>query len=342
MMRWLIPPSLHFLAFLVFLISSGPLEAFLENQLSETTSSEIQSFLNSGERFTFLSADGKMHLQGIRFQHPEAKGMIVIVNGSTESWLKYGELFLDLYHHGYSLVSYDHRGQGLSPHLLQSNPQIGHIDVFSLYADDLNALVQHVILPSNHGKLYLLAHSMGGAVSIDYLERFHSPFTAVALSAPLIRINTSPYPESVTRLLITLLNAAGMGAHYAPGKHDHDPAEPFEGNPITSSRKRWEAGQLVWKNHPDAVLGGPSINWVDQAMARTALFRKNLPKIKERILILQAGKDQFVMCPDQDMASKAIPEATLVRFPDAKHEILMESDPIREKAIQAILNFFKN
>jgi alpha-beta hydrolase superfamily lysophospholipase len=31
-----------------------------------------------------------------------------------------------------------------------------------------------------------------------------------------------------------------------------------------------------------------------------------------------------------------------VRFPEAKHEILMESDPIRESAIQAILTFFKN
>ena len=338
-MRWLILPSL---LFILFFTSLGPLGAFQENQLSESTSREIQSFLNSGVRFTFQSADGTTHLQGIRFQHPEAIGTIVVVNGSTESWLKYGELFFDLYHHGYSLVSYDHRGQGLSPHLVHSNPQIAQIDGFSLYADDLNALVEHVILPCNHGKLYLLAHSMGGAVSLDYLERFHSPFTAVALSAPLLRINTSPYPESATRLLITLLTTAGMGDHYAPGKHDHDPTEPFEGNPITSSRKRWEAGQQVWKSHPDAVMGGPSINWVDQAMARTALIRKNLSKINERILILQAGRDQFVMCPDQDMASRAIPEATLVRFPDAKHEILMESDPIRERAIQAILNFFKN
>ena len=338
-MRWLILPPLFFV---LFFMSSGPLKALSEIQLSDSASREIQSFLSSGERFTFLSADGTTQLQGIRFQHPDPKGTIVIVNGSTESWLKYGELFFDLYHHGYSLVSYDHRGQGLSPHLVQSNPQIGQIDDFCLYADDLNALVQHVLLTSNHGKLYLLAHSMGGAVSLDYLERFQSPFSAVVLSAPLLRINTSPYPEPVVRLLITLLKTAGMGDHYAPGKHDHDPAESFEKNPITSSRKRWEASELVWKSHPDAVLGGPSICWVDQAMTRTELIRKNLSKIQGRILILQAGRDQFVMCADQDSASKALPEATLVRFPEAKHEILMESDPIRESAIQAILTFFKN
>ena len=341
-MRWLIRPSLLFLVFLFSLLATGPLEALQEIQLSESTSRKIQSFMNSGESFSFLSADGKTQLQGIRFQHPKAKGTIVIVNGSTESWLKYGELFLDLYHHGYSLVSYDHRGQGLSPHLAHSNPQIGHIDDFSFYADDLNALVQQVILPSNHGKLYLLAHSMGGAVSLDYLERFKSPFTAVVLSAPLLRINTAPYPEPVVRLLISLLKTGGMGDHYAPGKHDHDPAEPFEGNPITSSKRRWEAGQLVWKSHPDAVLGGPSINWVDQAMTRRALIRKHLSKINARILILQAGRDQFVMNSDQDMAARTISEASLVRFPEAKHEILMECDPTREKAIQAILNFFKN
>jgi len=303
---------------------------------------KVLPFLSSGERFTFRSADRVTNLQGIRFLHPDAKGVIVVLNGNTESWLKYGELFYDLYHHGYSVISYDHRGQGLSPHLVHANPQLGQIDNFDLYAADLNALVLQVLMPENHEKLYLLAHSMGGAVALDYLERYPSPFQAVVLSAPMLRINTAPYPESVTRLLIALLNTAGMGDHYAPGKHDHDPAEPFDGNSITSSRNRWEANQLVWKSHPDAVLGGPSINWVDQAMTRTALIRKNLPTIKDHILMLQAGKDQFVMCPDQDMACRTIPDARLVKFPDSKHEILMERDEIRDRALGKILEFYKN
>jgi len=330
------------ISFLLLLVAARPLGALTENRLPDSTSRKIPAFLKTGQRFQFLSADGKTHLEGIRFAHPDSKGTVVVVNGSTESWLKYGELFLDLHRHGYSVVSYDHRGQGLSPRLTHSNPQVAHIDDFRLYADDLNALVRDVIVPGNHGKLYLLAHSMGGAVALDYLERFPSPFTAVALSAPLLRINTAPYPEPVARLLITALNKAGMGDHYAPGKHDHDPEESFEGNLLTSSRARWDAMQLVWQNHPQAITGGPSIRWVMQAMERTVRIRHNLHKIQDRILILQAGKDRFVMCPDQLMAVKSISGAEVIGLPEARHEILMERDPIRGKALAAILKFFGN
>lgn len=266
----------------------------------------------------------------------------MVVNGSTESLLKYGELFYDLYHHGYSVISYDHRGQGLSPHLVRANSQIAQIDNFDLYAADLNALVQQVILPGNHEKLYLLAHSMGGGVALDYLERYSSPFQAVVLSAPMLRINTSPYPESLAHLVVKFSCIIGLGDHYSIGMHDHDPKEPFEGNKITSSKKRWEAIQNIWQTHPEAVLGGPSNDWVNQAMNRTPIIRKHLSKIDKRVLILQAGKDQLVMNPDQDRATTQIPQARLMTFPDSKHEILTERDPIRDRALGQILKFFNN
>lgn len=301
---------------------------------------EVAPFLASGQRFSFRSADGKTDLQGIRFIHPAAKGTIVVVNGNTESWLKYGELFYDLYQKGFSVTSYDHRGQGLSPHLVPANPQIGQIDDFFLYAADLNAFVRKEILPRKKEKAFLLAHSMGSGIGLDYLEHYSSPFRAVALSAPMLRINTAPYPESVAWAASAFFHAIGLGNRYVTGRHDRDPAEPFEGNNLTSSRNRWDAIQSVWNSHPHAVLGGPSNDWVARAIARTAVIRERLSGIKARVLILQAGKDQFVMNPDQDMARTKIPGAVLVRFPDARHEILMERDPIRQKALEEILRFF--
>jgi len=317
-------------------------DAIPEQDYASSYARKVLPFLSSGERFTFRSADRLTKLQGIRFLHPGAKGLIVVVNGSTESLLKYGELFYDLYHHGYSVISYDHRGQGLSPHLVRANSQIAQIDNFDLYAADLNALVQQVILPGNHEKLYLLAHSMGGGVALDYLERYSSPFQAVVLSAPMLRINTSPYPESLAHLVVKFSCIIGLGDHYSIGMHDHDPKEPFEGNKITSSKKRWEAIHRVWQTHPEAVLGGPSNDWVNQAMNRTPIIRKHLSKIDKRVLILQAGKDQLVMNPDQDRASTQIPRARLMTFPDSKHEILTERDPIRDRALGQILKFFNN
>jgi lysophospholipase len=336
-MRWTL-----LLIVAVFVAVAEHAAAIPEREYAPNYARTVLPFLSSGERFTFRSADGVTNLQGIRFLHPVAKGMIVVLNGSTESWLKYGELFYDLYHHGYSVISYDHRGQGLSPHLVRANSQIGQIDNFDLYAADLNALVQRVIMPGNHEKLYLLAHSMGGGVALDYLERYSSPFQAVALSAPMLRINTAPYPESLAHLVVKLSCIMGLGDHYSIGMHDHDSKEPFEGNKITSSKERWQAIQHIWQTHPEAVLGGPSNDWVDQAMNSTPVIRKHLSKIDSRILILQAGRDQLVMNPDQVVACTQIPRALLVTFPDSKHEILTERDPIRGRALVKILEFFKN
>jgi len=331
-----------FLILAIGITLADHVSAIPEQEYASSYARKVLPFLSSGERFTFRSADRLTKLQGIRFLHPGAKGLIVVVNGSTESLLKYGELFYDLYHHGYSVISYDHRGQGLSPHLVRTNSQIAQIDNFDLYAADLNALVQQVILPGNHEKLYLLAHSMGGGVALDYLERYSSPFQAVVLSAPMLRINTSPYPELLAHLVVKFFCIIGLGDHYSIGMHDHDPKEPFEGNKITSSKERWEAIQHVWQTHPEAVLGGPSNDWVDQAMNRTPIIRKHLSKIDSRILILQAGRDQLVMNPDQERASTQIPRARLMTFSDSKHEILTERDPIRDRALGQILKFFNN
>lgn len=333
---------MHWLAFLCafLLVGTCSLQAIPESDYAASYERNVAPFLASGECFTVRSADGKTNLQGIRFLHPDAKGVIVVVNGNTESWLKYGELFYDLYQQGFSVTSYDHRGQGLSPHLGSVNPQIVQIDDFGLYAADLNAFVQQEIVPKKSAPAYLLAHSMGGGIALDYLEHYQSPFRAVVLSAPMIRINTAPYPEAVAWVTAAFFHTLGLGEHYVIGKHDRNPKEPFEGNKLTSSSERWNAIQSVWNNHPEAVTGGPSNDWVAGAIARTSVIRENLSKIKTRILILQAGRDEFVMNPDQRIAQATIPGASLMKFPDSKHEILMESDPIRCKAIEGIIDFF--
>jgi len=326
----------------ILLTATGSLHAIPENDYAVRYEKEVAPFLASGDRFNFRSADGRRNLQGIRFLHPDAKGVIVVVNGNTESWLKYGELFYDLYRQGFSITSYDHRGQGLSPHLGSVNPQIVQIDDFGLYAADLNAFVKQEIVPKKFAPAYLLAHSMGGGVALDYLEHYTSPFRAVVLSAPMIRINTAPYPEALARVTAAFFHGLGLGGHYVIGKHDRNPKEPFDGNKLTSSHMRWNAMQSVWNNHPEAVTGGPSNDWVAGAIARTSVIREDLPKIKNRILILQAGRDQFVMNPDQEIAQTKIAGTRLVKFPDSQHEILMERDPIRDKAIGEIGIFFEN
>jgi lysophospholipase len=275
--------------------------------------------------------------------------LIVVVNGRTESWLKYGEFFHDLYGKGYSIISYDHRGQGLSQRLGRGNPQIGNLDDFSQYARDLDALMTKHATPggsvNGKRKIYLIAHSMGGAVASLYLEQYAprspSPFKAVVLSAPMYGINTDPYPSPLTHGIVRLFQALGLGRHYAPGEHDRNGNEAFASNSVTGSRVRWQVMNRTWEDHPEAVVAGASNDWVSKALDAAPSIRKQAGKIGNRTMILEAGKDRLVLNSSIEKAARLIGNCRLVIFPESKHEIFMESDPIRGKALSDILGFFQ-
>lgn len=304
----------------------------------------VLPFRNSGEKFSFFSADGKYRLSGVRFMHPREKGLIVVVNGFTESWMKYGELFHDLYGRGYSIISYDHRGQGLSPHLVPGHPQIGYVDHFSDYTGDLNAFMEQVVKPIHPDSkgLFLIANSMGGAIAAEYLEHHPSTFEAVVLSAPMLRINTKPYSELIAHGMVAGLGILGFGRHYAIGQHDANLNAPFQNNTLTGSKVRWWSYGYVGKENPEILIGGASNHWVNTSLSETKGIRKNIPRITTRVLILEAGKDEYVLNKPLSAAASQMKNAHLMSFPDSKHGILLESDPIRNRALDLIDRLFMN
>ena len=278
----------------------------------------------------------------MKFIHPNEKGLIVIINGQSELWLKYAEIFYDLYQNGYSVYSYDHRGQGLSPHLAPRNSQIGHVDYFNEYAFDLNEFMETVIKPIHpqSKNLFLIAHSMGGAVAAEYLESFQSPFQAVVLNAPMFRINTKPYPEKIARTIVQVSKMIGLGKRYAIGKHDDHCDRLFENNIVSSSKVRWEINNQLCESNPETVIGGPSSGWVNAALREGKFIRSNASKIKANVLMLQAGLDQLVVNESATKACSKMQSCKLSIFPTSQHEILMEQDVIRDLAFTQMEAFF--
>ena len=324
------------------LVFSTTSKAITEKNYQQDYQSTVLPFLKSGESFNFQSADGKLSLSAIRFIHPQEKGLIVVINGQSEAWLKYAEVFYDFYQKGYSIYSYDHRGQGLSPHLVANNSQIGHVDHFMEYADDMNEFMDKVIKPVHplSKNLFLVAHSMGGGISAEYLERFTSPFQAVVLSAPMLGINTKPYPEKIARAIVSVSKTLGFGKKYAIGQHDYHCEGSFESNKVTTSKARWWMNTYVCKTYPDTIIGGPSNGWINESLRETKRIRKGIRQIKSNVLLFQAGIDQYVINEYEETACSQMQNCHLSTFPNSQHEILMEQDSIRDSAIQQILNFF--
>ncbi|MGY3924893.1 alpha/beta fold hydrolase [Aeromonas jandaei] len=268
---------------------------------------------------------------------------ILIVNGRVESYLKYQELAWDLWRQGYSLYLIDHRGQGMSGRMLNDHDK-GYVDQFDDYVVDLKQFHDQIIMADKPAKLFLLAHSMGGAISARYLERWPDDIRAAVLSSPMLGINLGGLPKWLAKGLATTIGTLGgwFGEPpYGPGQgpyQDHG----FADNELTHSQSRYQAFRQIYEQHPQIKLGGATAHWIYQGITGADAAIADANAIKTPLLLLQAGNDSVVDNAAQDaFCTKASCEGGKpLRIEGAWHELFIESDDKRQPALTAMLDFF--
>ncbi|MGK0377593.1 MAG: lysophospholipase [Patiriisocius sp.] len=129
---------------------------------------EIESFYERGKEGHFLGKDSVQIYCNIFKQADTEKPAILISSGRTEAVIKYKELIFDLYNNGYSVYINNHRGQGLSGRITEEL-DMGYVDIFQFYIDDMKCFYDNMLKESNHKKKYLLAHTLGGAIGMNCL-----------------------------------------------------------------------------------------------------------------------------------------------------------------------------
>ncbi|WP_421248596.1 alpha/beta fold hydrolase [Aeromonas jandaei] len=268
---------------------------------------------------------------------------ILIVNGRVESYLKYQELAWDLWRQGYSLYLIDHRGQGMSGRMLSDHDK-GYVDQFDDYVVDMKQFHDQIIMTDKPAKLFLLAHSMGGAISARYLERWPDDIRAAVLSSPMLGINLGGLPKWLAKGLATTIGTVGgwFGEPpYGPGQgpyQDHG----FADNELTHSQSRYQAFRQIYEQHPQIKLGGATAHWIYQGITGADAAIADAGAIKTPLLLLQAGNDSVVDNAAQDaFCTKARCEGGKpLRIEGAWHELFIESDDKRQPALTAMLDFF--
>ncbi|ENO3942930.1 MULTISPECIES: alpha/beta fold hydrolase [Aeromonas] len=268
---------------------------------------------------------------------------ILIVNGRVESYLKYQELAWDLWRQGYSLYLIDHRGQGMSGRMLD-DPQKGYVDQFDDYVLDLKQFHDQIIMADQPAKLFLLAHSMGGAISARYLERWPDDIKAAVLSSPMLGINLGGLPKWLAKGLASTIGTVGgwFGEPpYGPGQsayQDHG----FADNELTHSQPRYQAFRQIYEQHPQIKLGGATAHWIYQGITGADAAIADAGAIKTPLLVLQAGNDSVVDNAAQDRfcTIAKCEGGKPLRIEGAWHELFIESDDKRQPALTAMVDFF--
>ena len=108
---------------------------------------------------------------------------VVIVPGFTEGLVIYQEVIHDLLRNRWSVYIHDHRGQGHSARepAVRDTPDIGHVERFDDFVADLDAWITGEVLPAGHARVFLWAHSMGGAIAARYAMDHPERLTGLAL-----------------------------------------------------------------------------------------------------------------------------------------------------------------
>ncbi len=272
-------------------------------------------------------------------QHDKA---VVVVNGRIESCWKYQELFFDLFQQGYDIYSFDHRGQGLSERLID-NKQMGYVEEFQNYLTDMNEVIESFNL-SHYRQRFLLAHSMGGAVTARYLQSYpkHN-FNAVAFSAPMFGINMPWLAKPFAITLMQILTATYGKPTYVPGHKDYY-QKPFEGNTLSQSEVRYRWFRELYEQKPELKLGGPATRWVWQSLMAAKQCIQLTRQITIPTLVLQAGQD-IVVSNDAQLKfikrlAKTNTNCQLISIENSRHEVLFEKDEYRNQALSSILAHF--
>jgi lysophospholipase len=276
------------------------------------------------------------------WRHPVAeRGTVVVLPGRAEFIEKYHETLTDLGARGFSVAILDWRGQGGSDRLLQQRDR-GHVASVDDYLLDLAAVIGRLDALAMAQPYLMLAHSMGGHIGVRYLRQEPTRFAGAALSAPMFGIRLTPTPAPVARALCAAAIRIGAGTRYAPGQRDVDLNRyVFTRNRLTSSPDRYAAFRRCVEAAPELALGGVTYGWLGAALRSIAVTRRPgyLESIRTPVLILQAGRERLVSNRAQVLAARRLPDARLVRFPDARHELLLERDEIRDRVLAAFLDF---
>jgi len=307
----------------------------MEKELQKRYESVISPYFYKHKLHYFTTPDNVKIAYKI-FRVKQAKAIIVISSGRTEGMVKYQELIYDLNENGYSVYILDHRGQGYSQRLV-ADKQMGYVDNFFHYVDDLKFFVDNFV--PQFKKRVLLAHSMGGAIAALYAEHYPHDFNALVLSSPMCE--PSILIPSMSDFFCKLVEKREKNLdRYIRGTASYDVLNyEFKENDLTHSQLRFEIMQKAYAKEPQTRIGGPSVKWLKEACKWSAVSVQKANLIPVPVLLLQGENDRVVTPEAQVEFCKRALHCKGVTIKGAYHELFIEKDGIREKALSAILDF---
>lgn len=241
----------------------------------------------------------------------DPKAVLLLVHGLAEHIGRYTNVVNYFQPRGYSLYGFDQRGHGKSQGLK------GYVERFSYYRDDTKTFFDMVRRENSDKKIFMIGHSMGGLIAVDYATRYQEGLAGLVVSAPLLQVGSSVSPAAivVAKILSVITPKMGVAVLDASAiSKDKAVVDAYVNDP------------LVYRGKTTARLGVELINIQQKLPEQFAII--TLP-----ILIMYGSEDKLCNPEGSKMLYQMVgsKDKTLHAYDGLYHEIFNE--PEREKVL---------
>ena len=314
------------------------MELINEKDYKKIMAERVEPFLEKIRTNGFFeSFDGKkIHFEA--YKNENAKAVVLIIHGFTESAEKFREVSYYFYNEGYSVYALDLRDHGKSFRTSQ-RPGTVETDDFQKYAEDISCLVEKEIKAQNEGKkIFIYSHSLGSTAALLYMLKNPTAVKKAVLSSPMICGNMG-MPVIIAGTVAKVLSAIGGKKISAPGRCKFDPELSFQNSDATSSER---FSYYHEKRKADSLLqtNGPSFGWVKASIEARDKILSCADEINAELLVIKPQEDKQLLMEYTDKFIQKS-KAKTKEIKNSKHEIFMSENETLSTYFEEIFSFLQ-
>jgi alpha-beta hydrolase superfamily lysophospholipase len=250
---------------------------------------------------------------------------LIIIHGYGEYSGRYNELSKFLSERGISTYAIDLRGHG------RSDGKRGDIGSLETVMSDINKLKK---LIDNNKKVYILGHSMGSLIALNYSITYPENVDGIVISSPIIDICMElfsrdiclegfiPILNPILRIITPIAGSIDLGSLGSiVGLGNVENLTPEDMVIFTHDPE-------MQKSHLEDPLlhGSLTINTADEILKAMQFINKNINKIIKPTLILYGDNDTIIDTNAVVSFYNEIPtsDKTIIEYPGYAHNIFEE------------------
>ena len=268
---------------------------------------------------TFCGANGLSLFYQAWYPQRTVKAAIAIVHGFGEHCDRYSTVTTALTQAGYAVFGFDNQGHG------RSEGQRGHINRWQDYRDNVSAFLAQVRQHEPNSPLFVLGHSLGGLIVLDFALNAPQGLTGIIISGPPIRPVgiAKPYLVAIARILSGIWPRFSMDVGAGAETLSRDPAvvNQTEHDPLTHSVA--------------------TVRWGTECLVAIAAVRRNIKQLQVPILLLHGSADKVNdVKGSREIFEPIAVDKTLKIYPGGYHE--PHNDLDRNQVMDDVVEWLDN